>query len=117
MSKLILALYVVSSSLALIILKWGTRAGLPVGFADHKLQLNLNAYSVSGVILYGFSFLLYIYLISKNDLGYIIPLAAAFVYVLIFTGSVLVFKETFTSTKVIGIALILSGIIFLNIKK
>lgn len=116
-SKLILALYVITSSAALIILKWGTRAGLPVSFAEHKIHLNLNIYTISGVLLFGISFLLYMYLIAKNDLGYIIPLAAAFVYILIFTGSVLVFKESFSPSKIVGIALILGGIIFLNISK
>jgi len=117
MPKIIIALYVLTTSLALIVLKWGTQSGLPISYSDHKLHFNANPYSIAGILLYGISFLLYIYLISTYDLGYIIPLAAAFVYVLIFFGSYLVFHEVFTTTKIIGIALILGGIIFLNLKK
>jgi len=112
-----LVLYVLTTVSALVILKLGTRAGLPIGYADGRLQLNLNAYSVIGILMYGVSFITYIYLISKNDLGYIIPLSAAFVYILIFIASGVVFKEVFTATKIVGIVLIVAGLIFLNLKK
>lgn len=117
MSKIILTLYILATSIGLVILKLGTKSGLPITYINNKLQFNINPYTVAGFMLYGLSFVLYIYLISKNDLGYIIPLAAAFVYVLIFVASYFVFKEVFTVTKVIGIALILGGLVFLNISK
>jgi len=116
-SNLLLLLYVVTTSLGLVILKLGAASGMPIQYSDNRLQFNLNPYTVGGLILYGISFALYVYLISKFDLGYIIPFAAAFVYIVIFVASYFVFKEAFTTTKVIGIALILGGIIFLNFKK
>ncbi len=116
MSKIIIALYVLTTSAALIVLKLGTRIGQP-NYLNGKVAFNINAYTMAGVVLYGTSFLLYVYLISKYDLGYIIPLAAAFVYILIFTASFFIFHETFTAMKVIGITLIVSGLIFLNISK
>lgn len=117
MAKLIVALYVLATSLGLIILKLGTESGLPISYADSKLHFNLNWQSVMGILLYATSFMLYIYLISKNDLGYIIPLTTAFVYIVIFIASAVVFKEVFTVTKIIGITLIVGGLIFLNLKK
>jgi drug/metabolite transporter (DMT)-like permease len=117
MSKIILALYVIATSSALIFLKLGSAHGAPLHYANNRLQFNLTVYSVLGIFLYGFSFLLYTYLISKNDLGYIIPLTTAFVYVAIFTASYFIFKEVFTVTKIFGIVLILAGLIFLNLKK
>lgn len=114
MSKLIIALYVLTTSLGLVILKMGADAGVPINIANNKLTFNINAYTVSGVLLYGLSFLLYTYLISKYDLGYIIPLAASFVYILIFFASYLIFKESFTATKIAGISLIIVGLVFLN---
>jgi len=78
--------------------------------------LNLNVYSVSGFFLYGLSFILYIYLISKFDLGYILPFALGFVYAIVFLASYLIFKEAFTPTKIIGILLILSGLVCLNLR-
>lgn len=112
-----LPIYVITTVLALVVLKLGTQAGLPIAYVNHRLQFNINFYTVSGIVLYGLSFITYVYLISENDLGYIIPLAAAFVYILIFIASAVVFKEVFTITKIAGIALIVLGLVFLNIKK
>lgn len=116
MGRIILAVYVLTTSLALIVLKLGTKSGLPIAYANHKLQFNINFYSLLGLALYGVSFVTYVYLISKNDLGYILPLALAFVYIIIFSASAVIFKEVFTATKIIGIALIVVGMVFLNIK-
>ncbi len=115
--KIILTLYILTTSFALIVLKLGTKLGMPVSYANGRLHFNINFYSVLGIFLYGLSFVTYVYLISKYDLGYIIPLAAAFVYIMIFIASALVFKEVFTTTKIVGIALILGGLIFLNLSK
>lgn len=117
MSKIILSLYVLATSLALVVLKLGTKGGLPISYVNNKLVFNVNLQTVAGIVLYGISFATYVYLISKNDLGYIIPLAAAFVYILIFIASYFVFDEVFTATKIVGIALIIAGLIFLNLKK
>lgn len=107
----------IASSCALIALKLGSKAGAPLQYVDDKLHFNINFYVASGIALYGTSFLIYMYLISKYDLGYIIPLTTAFIYIIIFTASYFIFKETFTTMKIIGISLILSGIFFLNFSK
>ncbi len=117
MSRLILAFYIIATTLGLIALKLGTNGGLPVSIADDKLQFNINAYVISGILFYGISFMLYMSLISKYDLGYIIPMTAAFVYVAVFVSSYFIFKEAFTVTKIIGISLIVGGLFFLNLTK
>lgn len=117
MQKIILAIYVVTTSAALIILKLGSSAGAPLSIVESKLHLNINALIIAGVLLYGLSFLTYIYLISTYDLGYIIPVAAAFVYVIIFIASYAIFKEAFNTFKVAGIMLIILGLVLINIKK
>lgn len=117
MSKLLIILYVIATSLALIVLKLGTKSGAPIQFIDGKLHFNVSAYAVAGVALYGISFLLYVYLISKYDLGYIIPLTTALVYTVIFTASFFVFNEVFTVLKIMGIVLIIGGILLINTGK
>jgi drug/metabolite transporter (DMT)-like permease len=117
LSKIIISLYILTTSAALVVLKLGAKSGAPVQFLDGKLHFNITPYTILGVLLYGVSFLLYIYLISRYDLGYIIPLTTAFVYVLIFFASFAIFNEVFTVTKVIGIVLIVAGLAFLNLKK
>ena len=117
MQKVILALYVFATSSALVALKWGAKTGAPVQSVNNKLHFNLNFYVISGVILYGISFLLYTYLIAKYDLGYIVPLTTALVYILIFGASYFIFNEVFTAVKITGIALIVGGLILLNLNR
>jgi multidrug transporter EmrE-like cation transporter len=112
-----LTLYVLTTVSALVIMKLGTKSGLPIVYMNNRIQFNVNFYTISGIVLYGLSFVTYIYLISKFDLGYILPLALAFVYILIFLASYFIFKEVFTITKIIGIVFILVGLVFLTIKK
>jgi drug/metabolite transporter (DMT)-like permease len=116
-TKILITLYIVTTSLALILLKQGSKTGALVAYIGNKLHFNFNAFTLSGIALYGISFAVYTYLISRYELGYIIPLTAAFVYLVIFTASFFVFKESFTATKIIGIALIILGLTFLNLKK
>lgn len=112
-----IASYVLATSLGLIILKLSTSTGFPVSYVDNKFEFNFNLLSIVGVFLYGISFLIYFYLISKFDLGYIIPLTTALVYVVIFLASFLIFKESFTAIKLLGVGLILIGLFFLNSSK
>lgn len=105
------------TSSALIFLKLGAGSGAPIKYMDSRVQLNLNPVILLGFFLYGTSFLLYTYLISKYDLGYIIPLTTAFVYVVIFVASFSIFHESFTVAKITGIVFIVVGLIFLNLKK
>ena len=105
-----------ATSFALVFIKLGSSDGLPIKLLQGKLTFNLNWQILLGMFLYVFSFALYIYLISKHDLGYIIPLTTALVYTLIFVASYFIFHEVFTLTKIVGIALVLAGIIFLNLK-
>lgn len=116
MSNIIIGLYVLTTSIALIVLKLGAKDGAPAQFIDGRLHFNITLLTVSGVVFYGISFLLYVYLISKFDLGYIIPLVTALVYVLIFVASFFIFHEVFTIAKVFAIALILVGLAILNMK-
>jgi small multidrug resistance pump len=118
LANLIVGAYAITTSLALIFLKLGTtNVGSPIAFVNNKLALNLGYYSVAGILLYGLSFLIYTYLVSKYDLGYIIPITTALVYILIFIASFVIFKETFTTLKILAIALILVGIVLLNVSK
>ena len=117
MSKIIIAIYILTTSMALVILKIGAKEGAPAEMINGKLNININTYTLVGMLLYGISFVVYTYLLSKFDLGYIIPLLAAFVYILIFVASYFIFNETFTVLKIGGIVLIISGLVLLNISK
>jgi drug/metabolite transporter (DMT)-like permease len=117
MSLLFLIVYVLSTSSGLVLLKLGSSNGAPISIIENSLKFNLNPSIIAGVLLYGLSFLLYIYLISKFDLGFIIPVTTALVYVLIFVASFLIFHEAFTIMKITAISLIIFGVILLNLNK
>jgi len=115
LANIILLIYAAMSSLGLIFLKLGSKDAAPVSFIDGKIHFNLGLYVIVGVVLYGLSFIVYTYLISKNDLGYIIPVSTALVYIGIFLASFFIFKEVFTAVKIVGILLILTGVVLLNL--
>lgn len=117
MSIVLIILYVLSTSGGLVLLKLGTTSGLPVSFVDNALKFNLNPLALAGIFLYGLSFVLYVYLISKFQLGYIVPLTTALVYTFVFLASYFIFHEVFTALKIIAIALIISGVIILSLNK
>jgi drug/metabolite transporter (DMT)-like permease len=105
------------SSAGLIFLKLGGQTGAPFSITDGKLHLNITVFLMIGLVFYVLSFLLYTYLIAKNDLGYIIPVSTALVYVFIFLASFLLFKEAFTALKIVGICLIFGGLVVLNLHR
>lgn len=115
MSKLIIALYTLFTCLGLVLFKLGASSEFPITFSEGKLNFNPNGAILIGVASYGLSFVLYLYLISKYDLGYIMPILAGLVYVIVFIASALIFKEAFSTIKIVGITLIISGLFLLNI--
>src|SRR5579862_5371655 len=115
MLKLLIAAYVLAASLGLIALKLGSKSGAPLQMISGKLHLNLTPLVLVGIALYGTSFLLYTYLISKYDLGYIIPVTTGLIYIVIFTASFAVLHEVFTVAKIAGITVILLGLFLLNL--
>ncbi len=114
---ILIALYILSTSGGLILLKLGSATGAVIEFIGGKLSFNMSLLNIIGILLYGLSFMLYIYLIAKNDLGYIIPLTTALVYIIIFVASFIIFKESFTLIKVIAIILIMGGVLLITHKQ
>lgn len=109
----IIALYVFITSAALILLKLGTDGGI-LAFGDNSATLNMTPLAAIGVMFYGVSFLIYTILISRFDLGFIVSVTTALVYVIVFLTSFILFEEQFTVFKIVGILLILGGLLLLN---
>ena len=114
MSRIIIAAYVIATSLALILLRLGSKNGAPVSFVDGRLSFNITAMIIAGIFSFGVSFLLYTYLLSIYDLGFIVPLTTGIVYAIIFVASYFIFHESFTPIKLFAIAIIFIGVILLN---
>lgn len=70
----------------------------------------LNWKIATGGLLYASSFLVWIWLLSKEDLSTIYPVIVGLTYVILLLVAVFFLKEQMTALKVIGASLILIGI-------
>lgn len=72
-----------------------------------------NPYIILGLISYGISFIMWLFVLSKLKLGIAYPVAVSLNICLLTVASVLFFKETVTTLQVIGIFIIIAGLFLL----
>ena len=77
------------------------------------LSILKNGYVLCGLILFGGSFLLWLKILTKNDLSYVYPMVSIS-YIIIILASKFLFNEPFTTNKMIGITAIVAGVFFIN---
>lgn len=65
---------------------------------------------MAGLALYVFAFVLWIYLLSKNQLSYIYPMGIALNVILTLAATKLLLGESFTLVHLLGVGIILAGI-------
>ncbi len=66
-------------------------------------------------MLYG-SFLLFTQLVTMFDLSYIVPITTGIVQVASLIAAVKIFKEDLSINGIIGIVMVISGIVLMNLK-
>jgi len=112
---LLLLVSVFSNVTANILLKKGvTSFG---GLSGQKAQLFIeltkavtSPFVIFGVALYGFSFLIWLRILSFNDLSRAYPIFATIVFLLTTAGSVIFLNENVSFLRLIGIGIMLLGI-------
>lgn len=111
---LLFIIYVILSSSGLVLFKLGT-----VGSGIQIFGINITLKMIIGVICYGMSFLLWLYIVSKVNLTIAMPLSVALVNTLVVVESCIFLKEKITLQQTIGIFLIIIGVMVMtgNIKK
>jgi drug/metabolite transporter (DMT)-like permease len=72
-----------------------------------------NYYILVGLVLFGTSFLLWVKILTKNELSYVYPMVSVS-YIIIILASKFLFNEPFTANKIIGIIAIISGVFIIN---
>lgn len=112
---LLFIVYVVLSTTGLILFKLGSE-NISLQVTKSFFSIQLPFLSILGLICYLISFLLWMYIISKSDISYIVPLGVALTNLAIITASYFVFNETISVMTIVGAALIIIGAIILNIK-
>lgn len=103
--------YVILSVAGLVLFKSGTET------ASTFSELCRNAKAIIGVLCYVVNFPLYLYLVSKYELGYMHLVLRGLPCILIFLFSVWLFHEKVTVFKVIGAVMICVGVVLMSVKK
>jgi len=111
-----MALYVFLTVSGLILFKLGANSSQIKVIAKGILGLQISLTSIIGIACYGCSFIIYLLLVSKNALSFLVPVMTGIVYISVLIASVLILKERVTLFSVIGSLLILFGVILMVIK-
>lgn len=112
---LLLIVSVFSNVTANILLKKGVTSFGGLSGQKAKLFFELtkaatSPFVIAGIVLYGFSFLIWLRILSFNDLSRAYPIFATIVFLLTTAGSIVFLNEGVSLLRFIGIAIILAGI-------
>lgn len=77
---------------------------------DSLLKVVFNPLTITGLGLYGFSFLIWLRVLTFNDLSKSYPIFASIVFLLTTAASARFLNESVSLTRMIGIAIMLIGI-------
>ena len=72
-----------------------------------------NYYIFIGLLFFATSFVLWVKVLTRNDLSYVYPMLSIS-YIIIIIASKFLFNEPFTVNKIIGIIAIITGVLFIN---
>lgn len=106
-------IYVILSSSGIILFKLGS-SDLSIKVINNQLNMNFPGLSLLGLFCYLLSFILWMIIISKSDVSFIVPLGLGLTNVLILVGSSVILKEEISLYGIIGIVLILAGTLLIN---
>lgn len=109
MNIILFAIYVFLSSSGLILFKLGANSA-SIHLNLFGLTLGFSFKMILGIICYGLSFLLWLYIVSKINLTIAMPLSVALVNTLVVIGSCLFLNEKISLMQGIGIFIIILGV-------
>lgn len=110
-------IYVFFSVLGLTFIKIGSNRGLNHSFEIPIMNIFVSIWSFVGIVCYAISFLLYLGVISKFDLGFIIPILGGVINILILLVAYFILKEPLTFNMIFGAIIIAVGIVIMNVNK
>ena len=108
------ALYVLLASGGLVLFKAGTKA------PDFHIELmhvsiDFSLKTLLGMKEYGFSLLIWLYIVSKMDLTFAMPLSVALINLLVIVESCWILKERISMMQGMGILIVLLGVMMMTI--
>ena len=109
-------IYLILSVGGLVLVKSGS-SNVNIAIQEGTFNFSMGLKAMLGFIAYIGSFLIYtFYIIKKFDLSYIFPIITGITQILVILAGVLIFKENINAYAIGGIALIIIGVVLLNIK-
>ena len=116
MQWVIIAIYLLLSASGLILFKLGSEIGVAMSITNKIFSLKIGFVSLLGIVCYGCSFLIYLGLVSKLNLSYLVPVTTGIMYVIILVASAVIFKESISTHHIFGCVLVLAGVVLINLK-
>lgn len=109
-------LYIILASSGLVLFKLGnTNPNFHITLLNIKIAFSFKM--ILGILCYGFSFLLWLYIISKMNLIVAMPLSVALVNTLVVIESLVFLKEKISLIQGIGIITIIIGVMIMTSQK
>lgn len=102
-------LYVILASSGLILFKLGS-INPNISLKIFSFNIVFSTKMIIGLFCYGFSFILWMFIVSKCNLTIAMPLSVALVNTLVIIGSCFFLKEKITITQGVGIFIIILGV-------
>ena len=111
----LLSLSVICNVTANILLKSGiTKIGgvtlTSSTIVSDLIKVALSPLIVGVLFLYGFSFIIWLRVLTFNDLSKVYPVFVTFVFILTTVGSFLLLKESVSVMRIVGIAILILGV-------
>lgn len=116
MKVVFVMIYLVLTVSGLILMKKGGNAG-KIKIAAGEFNLSISLVSCLGFLCYICSFLLYTRIVMMfENLSYITPICTGLSQIMILLASWLVLKEKISGLTIGGVALVIVGIVIMNLK-
>ena len=87
--------------------------GLKLNFSLSLFNMQIPGMFLLGIVCYGISFILWLWIISTNDLNYIYPIALGLSYIGIMVVSYFILHESYNIFNIVGIVFVIVGIILI----
>ena len=115
MKILMIVCYLIFTVSGLILMKKGGNAGK---ISAGEFNLNISLISALGFVCYIISFLLYTRIVMMfENLSFISPICNGVAQIMILVASWLILKEQITGMNIGGAALIIAGVVIMNLNK
>jgi len=115
MQIILIAIYLVCTVSGLLLLKMNS-GGSSLGLEGGALSARFPLGFILGLFFYAVSFVLWIVILRGGSLNFIYPVVTGMVYISVMAGSYLVLKEPITVKQLAGTAVILVGVVLMNLK-